>query len=148
MSDLKISEFDRRRIQVEYAVPLIRHLQKELGKDAVNMALKSWTRTKTAAAEAADAPQVDFPELAASLEAFLPHGFEFEDVEVTDEAVNLNVRRCRFSELMDTLDARDIGPSLLCNHDFSEALESGARLSRTKTIMKGFDHCNFRYSRK
>lgn len=149
MSDTTISAIERKRIEMEYAVPLVRHLQKELGTDAVNMALSGWTWEKTAAVEAAESPEVDFQELADSIEPYAADdALDYEVTELTDETFNFNVHRCQYAQMMEDMSARDLGPSLICNHDFSMALVAGARLSRTQTCMKGFDHCNFRYTRK
>ncbi len=148
MADANINAYERKRIEMEFVVPLVRHLQKELGIEAVNKALKNWTREKTAGAEAAESTRVDMKELAESMDAYRECGFKLDVSELTDETFRFDIRRCRFTEMMEGMGARDLGPNLICNHDFSSALEGGARLERTQTIMKGCDHCNFRYTQK
>ena len=140
--------YEHIRIEMEYAVPLIRHLQKELGVDAVNNALKSWTREKTELAESQEAPRGELGETKVVFQAHADFGLDIEVIEDTDEKYGVNVTRCRFMEMMEGLNARDLGPNLLCNHDFSGALEEGLKLDRTQTIMRGYDHCNFRYTRR
>ena len=47
MKAKELNGLERRKVEMGFAVPLIRHLQKELGEQAVNAALESWTRSKT-----------------------------------------------------------------------------------------------------
>ncbi len=148
MTDANINAYERERIKMEFAVPLVRHLQNELGVEAVNKALKNWTREKTADAEAAESTRADMKELAEAADAYRACGFEHDVSELTDETFRYDVRRCRFAEMMEEFGARDLGPNLICNHDFSSALKGGARLERTQTIMKGCGHCNFHYTQK
>ena len=133
---------------MEFAVPLVRHLQKELGVDAVNNALRSWSREKTESAESQETPRGDLNEMKVVMQAHAEFGLDEDVIEDSDEKYNVNVTRCRFTEMMEELGARDIGPNLICNHDFSGILELGLRLERTQTIMKGCDHCNFRFTRR
>jgi len=142
------ARFERIRIEMEYAVPLVRHLQKELGVDAVNNALKSWTREKTEKAESLETPPGDLNEMRTDMQAHAEFGLDEDVIEDTDERYSVNVTRCRFMEMMEELGARDLGPNLICNHDFSGTLGVGLRLERTQTIMKGYDHCNFRFTRR
>lgn len=148
MTTAKINEYERKRIEMEFAVPLVRHLQKELGIEAVNKALKNWTLEKTAAADAAESTSVDMNELAEEMDSYRACGFNYDISEFTDETFSFDIHHCPFTEMMKDMEARDLGSSLICNHDFSSALEGGARLERTQTIMKGCDHSNFRFTKK
>ena len=148
MDTSKLNELERTKIQMEFTVPLVRHLQNAFGSDEVIRALKNWTRKKTEAARAADAPAANFEALKSSLEEYLDLGFEQAVVEDTEDQYSFNMTRCPFMEMMEEMGARDLGPHLICNHDFPEALEEGFRLQRTQTIMKGYDHCNFKYTRR
>ena len=96
--------FERIRIEMEYAVPLVRHLQKELGVDAVNNALKSWTREKTETAESQEVPPGDLNEMRTDMQAHAEFGLDEVVIEDTEEKYSVNVTRCRFMEMMEELE--------------------------------------------
>lgn len=64
-----------------------------------------------------------------------------------DQQLNFNVTRCRYAEMYRALGIPELGATLSCNRDFAliEGFNQNADLSRTKTIMQGDSHCNFRY---
>lgn len=140
--------FEHYRIGMEYVVPLVRHLHKEIGVDVVNNALKSWSREKTKIAESRETTEGDLNEIKAIHQSHDEYGLDQDVIEDTDEKYSVNVTRCRFAEMMEEMGARDLGPLLICNHDFSGTLEMGLHLQRTQTIMKGCSHCNFRYTHR
>ena len=51
---------------------------------------------------------------------------EFEVVDKSDDGIDMDVTRCRYAELMESLGARDLGPALVCNGDFAAAAVIGA----------------------
>ena len=66
----------------------------------------------------------------------------------TDDRLDFNVTRCRYKQLMEELAALDLGPYLICDHDFAPALRAGMKLTRTQTCMQGASHCDFRYTKR
>ena len=151
MTDVELNGYERKKIEMEFAVPLIRHLQKELGTDAVSAALKSWTRNKTTEArqnEADPSNEMEMKDWAEAMEEYRACGWEYDITELTDRTFSFNVTSCKFTEMMVEMDARDLGPNLICNHDFSGALDTGVQLARSKTLMKGCEHCNFSFAKR
>jgi hypothetical protein len=59
----------------------------------------------------------------------------------------MNVTRCAYQEMMERMEARDIGHLLICNLDFAIAERARIELKRTQTCMQGASHCDFRYQK-
>ena len=67
--------------------------------------------------------------------------------ELTDETFAFDVTRCRYAEMYRSLGMEDLGATLSCNRDGSliEGFNPNVRFTRTRTIMSGADHCDFRF---
>lgn len=149
MTDTHLSELERQKIIMEYAVPLVRHFQEQLGEDAVNKALESWTASLAAAAEKAPAREPDFAEYAEGISRYAEDdAMDYDVLKQDEDTLEFNVTRCKYAELLHSLGAGDIGALMRCNHDYAEAFGLGVRLKRTQTIMQGASHCDFRYTRR
>ncbi|MEQ6249975.1 L-2-amino-thiazoline-4-carboxylic acid hydrolase [Sulfitobacter sp. HNIBRBA3233] len=88
-------------------------------------------------------------------EAIMPQwrasgALEIEPLEVSDEKMDFNVTRCKYSEMYREMGLGDIGHLLSCNRDgdFCIGYNPDMELTRTQTIMKGATHCDFRYRMK
>ena len=148
MSDPSLTNLERMRIQMEYAVPLVRDLQRQLGADVVNEALARRAEHKTQE-HAAPGSKADFGRMEAGTAHFAAGGaLDYDIVGASDDHFDLDVSSCRYAEMMDELDARDIGHLLICNLDFGIAARLGMELERTQTQMEGGTHCDFRYRRR
>ena len=141
----QLTNLERRRIQMEYVVPLIRDLQRLLGSDVVNAALAR--RAEPVTAE--DGSKADFSRMAAGVETFAAgDALDYEIIASDQDRFDMNVKHCRYAEMMDELGARDIGHLLLCNLDYAGAAQLGMALERTQTRMQGAEYCDFRYRRR
>jgi len=69
--------------------------------------------------------------------------YRYEVVEESEDLLRINVQSCDYARYMEKLGARDLGPLLVCDNDFSNAEGMGVKLSRDKTCMKGDGVCNF-----
>ena len=141
----KMTNLERRRIQMEYAVPLIRDLQRILGTDIVNDALARRSESSTSARGS----KADFSRMQAATENFSEGGaLDYEVIASDTDSFDMNVTRCGYAQMMEELEARDIGHLLLCNLDFPAAEKVGMELKRSQTQMQGAPLCDFRYRRK
>lgn len=72
----------------------------------------------------------------------------FDLVEMTPEKITMNVTRCRYAEMYRELGMADLGFTLSCARDFSlvEGFNPSIKLKRTKTLLEGADHCDFRFT--
>jgi hypothetical protein len=67
-------------------------------------------------------------------------------LELNDTRHFFNIARCRYADMYRELGMTDLGVVLSCGRDFKlvEGFNPRMRLIRTKTIMEGHDHCDFR----
>ncbi|MCK9519032.1 MAG: L-2-amino-thiazoline-4-carboxylic acid hydrolase [Dehalococcoidia bacterium] len=150
-----LSLLERRRIEAAVLVPVIRAMQAEFGEERVNQVVARTIRDVARAqgeAERARAAIATTDELAERLEdGVLREGSLIVDVVERDEAhFGFDVTRCKFLEMYEELDARDLGFLLSCNRDFAffEGLAPGMELARAQTRMEGAPYCDFRYQRR
>ncbi|WXG43456.1 MAG: L-2-amino-thiazoline-4-carboxylic acid hydrolase [Promethearchaeati archaeon SRVP18_Atabeyarchaeia-1] len=72
----------------------------------------------------------------------------FEVSNRSPDSISLNVKSCFWANEFKRLHAVDIGYELCCMTDFYivEVFNSEITYRRTKTLMKGDDHCDHQYS--
>jgi hypothetical protein len=73
-----------------------------------------------------------------------------ERSEMSAEKMDFDVTRCRYAEMYREMGLGDIGHLLSCNRDgdFCRGYNPEIELTRTRTIMKGASHSDFRYRMK
>lgn len=73
-----------------------------------------------------------------------------EVVEESDTVFAFNVTKCGYAEMYERLGIKEFGSCLSCNRDyaFGEGFSPSIKLERTKTIMEGASHCDFRFLKK
>lgn len=137
---------ERISIHMEYAVPLVRSLQRILGEDVVNDALEERMRQDVAVAREGPRAAADIGAFAAGIQHYAAgDALEYEVLAADDERFDIDVTRCAYQDTMEKMDALDIGHLLICNLDFAMAERAGLELRRTQTCMQGASHCDFRY---
>ncbi|MEX0583934.1 MAG: L-2-amino-thiazoline-4-carboxylic acid hydrolase [Sneathiella sp.] len=146
--DNKITPFQHIKLSVEAQIPLVRAMERELGRDEahaiVREALDNLNRA-ISEARATKSPMT-IPKLEAEFASFgIGVDFEFDVQKRTDREFHVDVHKCAYTRLMEELGARDLGPLLICNCDFALAEGLGLELKREKTCMKGDGMCNFRF---
>jgi hypothetical protein len=146
---------DQVRLQAQVLVPVLRALRAEFGTERVNRiawkALEEWRRQLV---REMHAPFSGSPaeRWAAGVNANLPQVGDAIDIEMLKQepdAFEFNITGCRFAEFFRQLGEPDLGFALLCAMDDTAAEEIGAaevKLTRSGTIMRGADHCDFRYA--
>jgi hypothetical protein len=145
-----LTEFDRARTEVEALIPIIRAFEKELGVDrAHEIVARARAETTRAAVEEClkgkHLTRMPFTEKEVAESAAAGGALVYEILREDEEAFDFNVTRCRYKEMMQELDALDLGALLLCDGDFPEAEARGFDLQRSQTCMQGASHCDFRY---
>jgi hypothetical protein len=144
----------QREIEANVIAPLFRAFAAEVGEDRARQILADTIR-QLARQAGCDAAQAvggnDLPHLKAVVEQWMVGGaLELTVLRDDAEALEFDVTRCRYAELYRRLGLDDLGPLLSCNRDgamvdgFNPALE----FRRTRTIMEGATHCDFRYRRR
>ena len=74
---------------------------------------------------------------------------DFEVKEQSQDAFDIDVRRCRYAEFYKALGEQELEFLLVYSADYpmAEGFGPEIKLTRTQTIMQGASHCDFRYRR-
>jgi hypothetical protein len=151
---MSISVIEQAKIQAQVLVPLVKALQGELGEARANALVRKtlgdlyrrfgeefWTAKN----------ERDLGKAVAS--AFRTYArddaLSYDVIEQTQDAFAFDVKRCAYAEFYKALGEPELGFLMICAADFATAEGFGPdiQLTRTKTIMQGADHCDFRYRR-
>jgi len=149
----ELTLLQRRGLEAEVLIPLVRRLVRELGPQRAH-ALASDTIAEIARDQGrAVAQGLGRDDLEGFREVRDSWGgaggdLTIESVREDEQHIDFNVTACRFAEMYEQLGARDLGFILSCNRDYtlSEGYSSRLRLRRTQTIMEGAPYCDFRYT--
>jgi predicted ArsR family transcriptional regulator len=145
-----INIITRREIEARIAGPMIKAFIEELGRDrairVVRKVIESLARKsgRELAQKIGGTSTADF---AKGLEAWAAgDSYEMEVLELNDTRYFFNITRCRYADMYRELGITDLGVVLSCGRDFKlvEDFNPQMRLIRTKTIMEGHEHCDFR----
>jgi hypothetical protein len=142
----KLTPFERITLAVEAQVPIVRALERAMGREAAHKLVREALDTANRAAVAKRGSLLDIPTLAAEFAGF-GEGvrYEFTTLEQTDTTLRNDVTHCDYAQFMERIGARDLGQLLICDGDFAMADQLGLALERTTTCMAGDGHCNFCY---
>jgi hypothetical protein len=131
-------------------IPIIRIMEKELGRERAHQLVREALDSKTRSELSERLGRrciTKMPFNAAGMNATFAAGdaLQYDVLREDDEAFDFNVTGCGYKRLMEELGAVDLGGLLFCNGDFASADEWGLDLVRTQTCMQGASHCDFRY---
>jgi hypothetical protein len=141
-----VTPFQRITTEVKAQIPLVRAMERELGRERAHELVREALDKQNRAIVAQRGSLLDIPTLKAEFAGF-GEGvrYEFTTDEETPTLLRNTVTHCDYAEFMEQIGARDLGTLLICDGDFAMADELGLRLERTKTCMAGDGHCNFCY---
>jgi hypothetical protein len=151
--DPRLSLLDKTRIQAQVLVPVLRALRSELGKEKadaiVKQALRDWSKQLFAAIGQGieGSPRRKWAAIQSVWGEVSGREVEVEILRHDEEALEINVTRCRFAEFFRALGEPELGALLICETDFDIAAAGGSEVSLTRdqTIMQGAPSCTFRY---
>ncbi len=151
--DPEVSLLDKTRMQAQVLVPVLRALRTELGKEradaVVKEALRDWSRQLfSAIADGIEgSPRRKWAALQKVFGEVSGREVEFEIGRHDEEALDIDVTRCRFAEFFRALGEPELGALLICAADFDIAAvgQGTVSLERSQTIMQGAPSCTFRY---
>jgi predicted ArsR family transcriptional regulator len=148
------NHLERRRIEAQFAKGLLDTLADEIGRErAVAILAKAIIRmAEEAGAAFAEQTASGVTDLAAFAE-ILPRWQENDalglDLHKREAGkLEFDVTHCRYADMYRELGLADLGAIFSCNRDgaFCTGFNPNIKLERTKTIMEGADHCDFRFS--
>src|SRR5256714_3351813 len=148
-----VSLLDKTRMQAQVLVPVLRALRTELGKDKaeaiVKQALRDWSKQLFAAIGDCieGSPRRKWAAIQSVFGEVSGREVEVEILRHDEEALELDVTRCRFAEFFRALGEPELGALLICEVDFDIATVGAGEVSleRAQTIMQGAPSCTFRY---
>jgi len=150
-SDLsQIGILARREVEARVIGPIIRAFTNQLGKvktlEIVNQVIQSLAfESGVLLAKQMGGNRIE--DYARGLDAWkAENALKYDVLELTDDTFSFDVKRCRYVDLYRELGMADLGVLLSCNRDFNliEGFNPRMKLVRTKTIMEGYDLCDFR----
>jgi hypothetical protein len=151
--DPQLSLLDKTRFQAQVLVPVVRALRAELGRDKADalarQALREWSRRLFA--DIADgiegSPRGKWASLQKVFGEVSGREVDYAVLRRDEEALDIDVTRCRFADFFRALDEPELGALLICAADFDIAAvgEGEVSLARRQTIMQGAPSCTFRY---
>ena len=140
-----LTMLDAVKIQARVVIPIVRALERELGKERAH----SIVGQAIAESYADWQGRVEPSRNTHPREGNVAHQFpvETEIVEDTDSTFGLNMTGCRFAEYFRRIGAADVGALLTCGVDFAAqaTLRPDWELRRSQTIMGGASYCDFRW---
>ena len=151
---MQIPVLEQAKIQAQVLVPLVKALERELGRERAHTLVRSalgdvyrrlgeqWWRTKAS-------PDLG-ESMASAFQSFARGEAIAYDVHTqSPDSYEINVTGCRYAQFYQELGEPELGFLLICSLDFPFAEGFGAdiKLTRTQTIMQGASHCDFRYTR-
>jgi len=150
MADVRLLE--RREIEAGIAAPLLEGFIKEFGEEralAAALAVISGQAGRAGEAAAARFGVRGLEGLARAVREMWSAGGALT-VEFLEEGPSrrfFNVTRCGYAESYERMGVRRFGGCLSCSRDaaFAAGFDPAIRMERTRTIMEGAPHCDFRF---
>lgn len=145
-----ISILDRRKIEAQISGPLIKAFIEEIGEDKALAVVRS-VIGKLARQSGMDLAKAlggnTMADLARGLTAWAKgDAYDMEGITLSATEYAYNITRCRYAEMYKAIGMADLGVILSCGRDFEliSGFNPKMKLTRTKTIMEGWDCCDFR----
>ncbi|MGE0862239.1 MAG: L-2-amino-thiazoline-4-carboxylic acid hydrolase [Gammaproteobacteria bacterium] len=150
----ELSYLDRVKVQCEILLPFYRRVRAELGAEKAAAMLREAVREYGLGMGQVMASAIP-GESVAQVKAMMPmfaagNALDVEPVADTPAEFSVNVRGCRYAEYFKGLDEAEFGAMITCEADWPmmETFTSTVTMERTRTIMSGGGHCDFRWRAK
>ena len=147
-----ITLLQRRGIEAEVLIPLIRRMEQEIGRDRAHRIARDTIEAIAreqgeAVAEALQRSDLEGFHHVKDTWSGAGGDLQIETLREDAEALEFNVVGCHFAEMYRRMGAEDLGFILACSRDFalSEGYSDALHLDRRQTIMQGAAFCDFRY---
>jgi L-2-amino-thiazoline-4-carboxylic acid hydrolase len=149
---MSVSVLEQAKIQAQVLVPLVKALRAEIGEERadaiVRKALRDLYRRYGEDFWRAKNDENLGKTMTSAFATFArDDALDFEVKEQSQDAFDIDVRRCRYAEFYKALGEPELGFLLICSadYDMAEGFGPDIKLTRTQTIMQGASHCDFRY---
>jgi predicted ArsR family transcriptional regulator len=151
---MSVSVLQQAKIQAQVLVPLVKALQAELGEERANALVRKalrdlYRRYGEDFWRAKNDENLGKTMVSAFATFARDDALDIEVKAQSQDAFDIDVRRCRYAEFYNALGEPELGFLLVCSADYhmAEGFGPEIKLTRTQTIMRGASHCDFRYRR-
>ena len=151
IGDKELNRIEKRAIEALAIAPVIRAVSQRIGRDEALAILQEVNQQEAFQRGGSMAEKMDrkgIEELVDEVAGWGRGGvWEMDVLEQTSTTYFFNVTRCPYYEKYRELGLEEFGVGFSCCRDepFARGFNPQLRLERTKTIMEGADHCDFRY---
>jgi hypothetical protein len=137
---------DAVKIQARAVIPIVKALERELGKARAHAIVGGAIAGDYARWQSQRIPVRNLHPRASDENNAFP--VERSVVDDTDTTFAVNMTQCRFAQYFRSIGEPEIGALLTCGVDFAnEAMQRPAwEFRRTQTLMNGATHCDFRWT--
>ena len=149
--DKELNRLEKRAIEALAIAPLIMAVSQRIGRDealAILQEVNEQEAFQRGRSQAEEMGRNGIEELVDDVAGWGRGGvWEMDVLEQTPTTYFFNVTRCPYYEKYKELGLEQFGVEFSCCRDepFARGFNPQLRLERTKTIMEGDDHCDFRY---
>ena len=149
--DKELNRIEKRAIEALAIAPLIMAVSQRIGRDealAILQEVNEQEAFRRGRSQAEEMGRNGIEELVDDVAGWGRGGvWEMDVLEQTPTTYFFNVTRCPYYEKYKELGLEQFGVEFSCCRDepFARGFNPQLRLERTKTIMEGDDHCDFRY---
>jgi hypothetical protein len=147
----ELNRIEKRAIEALAIAPVIRAVSQKIGRDealAILLEVNQQEAFQRGRDLAEKMEQNGIAELVDEVAGWgLGGAWEMDVLEQTPTTYFFNVTRCPYYEKYRELGLEEFGVGFSCCRDepFARGFNHNLRLVRTKTIMEGAEHCDFRY---
>ena len=151
VEDQELNRIDKRAIEALAVAPVIRALSQRIGRDealAILQEVNQQEAFQRGQGMREKEEENGIEQLVNEVAGWGEGGvWEMDVLEQTPTTFFFNVTRCPYHEKYCEFGLEEFGVELSCCRDepYARGFNSQLELVRTKTIMEGADHCDFRY---
>ena len=152
---IEMTYYDFNKRANEYMLKFIEVFREKYGKEEVHKLAEEKSEKdaiKMAKRVTAKTPINNFEDFKKAITGILNTAFKdsvtYETTENTDKKLTFIITECMFAKTFNELKEPEFGYSSGCHGDFemAKALHPKVKLTRTKTLMQGDDHCDICYT--
>jgi len=147
----ELNRIEKRALEAQAVVPVLEAVAKRVGREkarAILVEVNEAEAFERGGKQAKETGPHGIDELAEEVASWGQGGvWEMDVLEKTETTYQFNVTRCPYNDKYRELGLEEWGVGLSCCRDQPHAsgFNDRLRLERTKTLMEGDDHCDFRY---
>jgi len=151
-----LSLLEKVQIQAQVLVPLLRAFRAELGEERANQiasqALREWSGKlyQEIGGQLSGSPRQKWDAINEAMFKRVGGDVDLETLKREPEAWEFNITSCRYADFFRQLGEPELGALLTCEMDVDIEAVGGPEvtMTRTQTIMKGAQYCDFRFKMK